>query len=209
MDIRPDEFRSRRSYGAFVRPRQLVMPLLLSGTAISLRGAFVPQCISEDARRVGARHLPGAPFMFAHWIDHPPRDGWPPTLTRLVSAGAPLESDTADRFRHAFGVKVRPFYGTSETGGIAFDDSADSSGPGFVGQPLPGVAIKLLPEAGITAGGRVHVQSSAVSSGYTDHRNELFTDGGFLTGDLATLDARGGLNLRGGCRLSSTWQDAR
>jgi len=202
MDIRPDDVQIAaiplaHSYGL----GNLVMPLLLNGTAISLRGAFVPQRIPEDARSVGARHLPGAPFMFNHWIDHPPLDGWPPTLTRLISAGAPLESGTAEQFRRAFGVKVRPFYGTSETGGIAFDDSADATDPGFVGHPLPGVAIRLLPEAGMPALGRVHVRSSAVSSGYTDRRNELFADGGFLTGDLATLGAGGGLTLHG--RVSS------
>ncbi len=202
MDIGPDDVQIAaiplaHSYGL----GNLVMPLLLNGTAISLRGAFVPQRIAEDARSVGARHLPGAPFMFAHWIEHPPRDGWPPTLTRLVSAGAPLEADTAERFRQAFGIKVRPFYGTSETGGIAFDNGDDLAAPGFVGRPLPGVSIRLLPETGMI-GGRLHVRSSAVSSGYLKERhNELFTDGGFLTGDLATLDPGGRLTLRG--RLSS------
>lgn len=180
----------------------LVMPLLLNGTAISLRDTFVPQRIVEDARTVSARHLPGAPFMFAHWLEHPPQGGWPPTLTRLISAGAPLDSDTAERFRHEFGVKVRPFYGTSETGGIAFDDSTEAAEPGFVGRSLPDVSIRLLPEAVMTGLGRVHVRSSSVSSGYVkDPANESFSEGGFLTGDLATVDARGGVTLRG--RVSS------
>ncbi|MEO7134242.1 MAG: class I adenylate-forming enzyme family protein [Vicinamibacterales bacterium] len=203
MDIGPNDTQIAaiplaHSYGL----GNLVMPLLLNGTAISLRDAFVPQRIADDARSVGARHLPGAPFMFAHWLKHPPAGGWPPTLTRLISAGAPLDPDTAEAFRRQFGIKVRPFYGTSETGGIAFDDSADLAQPGFVGRTLPGVSIQLLPEAGSTGLGRVHVRSSAVSSGYIkDRANESFTDGGFLTGDLATLDVSGGLTLRG--RVSS------
>ncbi|MEP6783413.1 MAG: long-chain fatty acid--CoA ligase [Acidobacteriota bacterium] len=200
MDIGPDDVQIAaiplaHSYGL----GNLVLPLLLNGTATSTRSAFVPQRIADDARDVGARHLPGAPFMFAHWLEHPPQDGWPPTLTRLISAGAPLEPEIAERFRRQFGVKVRPFYGTSETGGIAFDDSDDSAAPGFVGRALPGVSIRLLPGAdGI---GRLHVRSSAVSSGYiADRDDQSFSDDGFLTGDLATLDARG-LTLRG--RVSS------
>ena len=77
----------------------LVMPLLLHGTAIVLRDGFVPQRIPDDARRLQARHLPGVPYMFEHFATHPPAGGWPPSLTRLVSAGAPLKADTAERFR--------------------------------------------------------------------------------------------------------------
>ena len=121
------------------------MPLLLNGTAISLRGAFVPQRIAEDARSVGARHLPGAPFMFAHWIEHPPQGGWPPTLTRLVSAGAPLDTDTAERFRHDFGVKVRPFYGTSEPAHFIRRRGRHRVA-WRVGRALPGVSLRLLPK---------------------------------------------------------------
>ena len=176
------------------------MPLLLNGTAISLRDAFVPQRVPDDARAVNARHLPGAPFMFAHWTDHPPEHGWPPTLTRLVSAGAPLEPDTAARFRAAFGVKVRPFYGTSETGGIAFDDSDTPARPGFVGRTLPGVSVMLRDAVGVEPG-RLHVRSGAVSDGYaTDRNHEAFVDGGFLTGDLASID-HDGITLIG--RVSS------
>ena len=138
--IRPDDVQIAaiplsHSYGI----GNLVMPLLLQGTAICLRDAFVPQRIPDDARQFNARHLPGAPYMFDHLATHPPPGGWPPSLTRLVSAGAPLEPDVAERFRAAFGVKIHSFYGTSETGGIAFDDDAGPAATGFVGRALPGV----------------------------------------------------------------------
>ena len=149
----------------------------------------------------GARHLPGAPFMFDHMVTHPPPNGWPPSLTRLVSAGAPLEPSVAERFHAAFGVKIHSFYGTSETGGIAFDEADGPATDGFVGRALPGVEISLR-DPDDEGRGRVHVRSSAVSIGYAGGRDaDAFVDGGFLTTDLATLDADQGLTLRG--RVSS------
>jgi len=202
MDIRSDDVQIAaiplsHSYGI----GNLVMPLLLQGTAICLRDAFVPQRIPDDARQFNARHLPGAPYMFDHLATHPPASGWPPSLTRLVSAGAPLEPDVAERFRGAFGVKIHPFYGTSETGGIAFDDADGPAATGFVGRALPGVEISLRDEDD-EGGGRVHVRSAAVSSGYAGREDrDAFVDGGFLTTDLAAFDANHGLVLRG--RVSS------
>jgi long-chain acyl-CoA synthetase len=202
MDIRPEDVQIAaiplsHSYGL----GNLVMPLLLQGTAICLRDAFVPQRVPDDARQFQVRHFPGAPFMFDHMAAHPPPHGWPPSLTRLVSAGAPLEPSVAERFRAAFGVKIHSFYGTSETGGIAFDADEGPATDGFVGRPLPGVDISLR-NADDTRGGRVHVRSPAVSAGYAGVDDaESFVDGGFLTSDLATLDADGGLTLRG--RISS------
>ena len=200
MDIRPDDVQIAaiplsHSYGI----GNLVMPLLLQGTAICLREAFVPQRVPEDARRYDARHFPGAPFMFDHMATHPPPHGWPPSLTHLVSAGAPLEPSVAERFRAAFGVKIHSFYGTSETGGIAFDEGDGPATDGFVGRALPGVEISLR-ESDDRRGSRVHVRSSAVSTSYVGGDAEAFVDGGFLTTDLATLDDHG-LTLRG--RVSS------
>jgi long-chain acyl-CoA synthetase len=202
MDIRPHDVQIAaiplsHSYGI----GNLVMPLLLQGTAICLRDAFVPQRLHDDADEFQARHLPGAPFMFEHLVRHPPLEGWPRSLTGLVSAGAPLDPNVANRFREAFGVKIYPFYGTSETGGIAYDASDGPATEGFVGRALPGVDITLR-EADDQPGGRVHVRSSAVSAGYANEaEDEAFVDGGFLTSDLAILDADGGLTLRG--RISS------
>jgi long-chain acyl-CoA synthetase len=202
MDIRPDDVQIAaiplsHSYGI----GNLVMPLLLQGTAICLRNAFVPQRIPDDARQFNVRHFPGAPFMFDHMAIHPPPTGWPASLTRLVSAGAPLEVGVAERFRAAFGVKIHPFYGTSETGGIAYDDRDGPATEGFVGCALPGVQITLRNE-GDDGWGRLHVRSASVSNGYAGGEDaDAFVDGGFLTTDLGVLGADGGLTLRG--RVSS------
>ena len=99
----------------------LIMPMLLNGTPIVLRESFVPQLLPSDARRFAARVFHGVPFMFQYFVTNPPADGWPDCLQWLISAGAPLESETVKGFHDLFGVKIHSFYGTSEAGGICFD----------------------------------------------------------------------------------------
>jgi long-chain acyl-CoA synthetase len=201
MDIRPEDCQIAviplsHAYGL----GNLVMPLLLEGTAIVLRDAFVPQQLQADATQHGARVFPGVPFMFAHFASNANGSPWPRALETLVSAGAPLDPATAGAFARSFGVRIHSFYGTSETGGISYDDTADIEGPPTVGRALPGVRITLLPEDGAPLdGGRIHVAGTAVSSGYAGAgpTDEGFTDSGFLTGDFGRFDAGHRLVLTG------------
>ena len=136
----------------------LVMPVLLQGTAIVLRESFVPQRFVADASSYGATVFPGVPFMFDHFIAHLPPGAWPRGLGVLMSAGARLETTTTAAFLNSFGVKIHSFYGTSETGGIAYDDSSELADEATVGRPLAGVTVSLLPEEGAPpGGGRIHV----------------------------------------------------
>jgi acyl-CoA synthetase (AMP-forming)/AMP-acid ligase II len=201
MGIRPDDTQIAviplsHAYGL----GNLAIPVLIQGTAIVLRDAFVPQQIVADAVAYDARVFPGVPFMFAHFAGNPAALPWPRTLNALMSAGAPLDASTVHAFARAFGVKVHSFYGTSETGGIAYDDSDDLDAAGTVGRPLPDVTVTLRSEAGAPQdGGRVHVASAAVASGYAGKAPSAddFTEGGFLTGDFGRFDAGRNLVLTG------------
>jgi long-chain acyl-CoA synthetase len=181
----------------------IVVPLFTQGTPIIMRDAFVPQRLPEDARRFGARVFPGVPFMFDHFVKNPPAGEWPAGLSNLMSAGAPLEAGVAERFRQRFGVKIRPFYGTSETGGITYDATDQTAVDGLVGTPLPDVTLELVAEEGAPdGGGRVLVRGPAVIESYVDNVDaDSFVDGGFLTGDLGTINGLGELTLSG--RVSS------
>jgi len=182
------------SYGLGV----VLMPLLLQGTAIVIRDAFVPPHLEADARQFNARILAGAPFMFQYFVTNPPAGGWPPSLQCLLSAGAPLPAATVREFHDRFGVKIRSFYGTTETGGIAYDAGDEIGVEPVVGTPLPGVTITLQPDALAPAGGgRVHVQSAAIASGYSDRDRDGFDTLGFLTGDYGAWNVRQQLTLLG------------
>jgi acyl-CoA synthetase (AMP-forming)/AMP-acid ligase II len=180
----------------------LVMPLLLQGTAIVLRESFIPPLISADASRYGARVFPGVPFMFQFFIASPPANGWPAPLSHLISAGALLSADTVRAFHERFGVKIHSFYGASETGGITFDASDVVHRGTVVGRPLPGVTLTLKPDRDLPPGaGRIHVRSAAVARGYSDGTHDGFDADGFLAGDYGAVDAAGQLTLLG--RVSS------
>jgi acyl-CoA synthetase (AMP-forming)/AMP-acid ligase II len=181
----------------------IVMPLFIQGTAIVMRDAFVPHRLADDARRYGATVFPGVPFMFDHFVKNPPGGDWPPMLRNLLSAGALLETGVAEAFRQRFGVKIHPFYGTSETGGITYDATDSPATDGLVGTPLPGVSLEMVPEDGAPeGGGRVLVRGPAVIRAYADTVDpDSFVNGGFLTGDLGTVDGAGQLTLAG--RVSS------
>jgi len=178
----------------------LLIPVLVQGTAVVLRESFVPQQVVGDARRYGARVLQGVPFMFQYFAAHPPAGGWPEPLTLLVSAGARLEAGTVQTFHDRFGVKIHSFYGTSEAGGIAFDATDDVDGGPTVGWPIPGVTVELRRDDTIPASeGRVHVSGDGVAQGYIGDSTDAgdFGNGGFLTGDYGHRMPDGRLMLTG------------
>lgn len=182
----------------------LLMPLLLQGTAIVLRDSFVPQQLLLDARRFHTRVFAGVPYMFNYLAANPPPEGWPDCLQLLISAGARLDSESAQAFHDRFGIKIHSFYGASETGGIAYDTGDGMIPEGCVGTPMPGVTLLARPDEEAPAGcGRVFVRSNAVASGYTeDSEDTSFVEGGFLTGDFGFVDSEGRLVLTG--RASAT-----
>jgi long-chain acyl-CoA synthetase len=199
MGIRPDDTQIAiiplsHAYGLSV----LLLPALLQGTALVLRESFVPHQLPTDAVTHRARIFPGVPYMFEYFIAHPPPGGWPAGLERLISAGARLDPATIRRFHELFGVKIHTFYGATETGGIAFDNGDDPFDNDTVGHPLSGVTISLKHDDDAPPGaGRVHVQSSAVATGYLTQGGDSLSGGGFLTGDFGTFDACGRLKLLG------------
>ena len=165
----------------------LVMPLLLQGTSLVLWERFTPHRLLEDASRCGVTVLPGVPYMYDHLLQRLQGAALPGSLRLLLTAGARIRLETVLGCRRAFGRKLHSFYGSSETGGIAFDDATDIDEALPVGRPLPGVTVTLRAAVGEESG-LVHVRGRAVAEGYaTGGGNEPesgFVDGGFLTGDL-------------------------
>jgi long-chain acyl-CoA synthetase len=201
MGIRPDDWQIgaipvSHSYAL----GNIVAPLLLQGTAVVLRDTFVPTQVLDDAVRVGARLFAGVPFMFDRLLALV-RDGcpWPATLQTMISAGAPLDRATARGFAGHTGRRIHSLYGTSETGGIAYDTDPDPDGEVSMGRPVPGVTLAFWPDDAAAPGiGRIHVTGPAVSSGYAAGADDApFVGGGFLTGDLGAIGADGRLRLKG------------
>jgi long-chain acyl-CoA synthetase len=188
----------------------LLLPLLWQGTPLLLRPQFVPTQVGPDIAAASLTTFAGVPFMFEHLAAHQalPRLE---SLRLVVSAGARLAYETVVAFHAVSGLKVRSFYGSSETGGICFDDGPELDPRVPVGRPLGDTQVTLVDDQEAPPGsGRVQVRGPNVVDGYAvpaapaaEAEADDARDGGtlsagtFLTGDYARLDGDGRYVLTG------------
>ena len=111
-----------------------------------------------------------------------------------VSGGAAL-SERLGHFFRGVGVTVLEGYGLTETTAAATVNRPDRVKIGTVGQPLPGVAIRIAED------GEILINGVNVFPGYWRNEaatKETFTeDGWFRTGDVGELDEEGFLKITG------------
>jgi malonyl-CoA/methylmalonyl-CoA synthetase len=113
-------------------------------------------------------------------------------LRLTVSGSAPLSTSLFDRWYEITGHKMLERYGMTETGMILSNPLDGERRKGAVGQPLPGVSVKLVDEQRqeISSGvpGEVLVNGRGVFSEYwrrPDETGASFHKGWFQTGDLS------------------------
>jgi long-chain acyl-CoA synthetase len=186
----------------------IVMPLLLQGTAVALRQSFNPLQFINDVEATAATVFPGVPVMFDRFRALA-FTRLPPRLRLLITAGARVDAATVAWVHQHLGRKVHSFYGSSETGGITYDDSDDLTDSSHVGRPLPDTRVEIRdPDA--AGSGRIFVTGTAVARAYAgaasghavDGVVDGFVDDGFLTSDVGRFDDHGRLVMTG--RVSMT-----
>jgi len=134
--------------------------------------------VADPDPQVVARHL---------------RDLFGPRVDWLSSGGAPLPHPVARAYADA-GVLVLQGYGLTETSPVISFNSKEAYKLETVGQPLPGVEVK------IAADGEILTRGPHVMKGYWKNATataEAIRDGWFHTGDLGELDADGFLKITG------------
>jgi long-chain acyl-CoA synthetase len=111
-----------------------------------------------------------------------------------VSGGAPLGERLGHFFRGA-GITILEGYGLTETTAAATVNRPNRNKIGTVGQPLPGVAVKIADD------GEILFRGPNVFPGYwhndTASGEALDQEGWLLTGDLGRLDDEGFLRVTG------------
>jgi malonyl-CoA/methylmalonyl-CoA synthetase len=116
-------------------------------------------------------------------------------LRLMLSGSAALPVRTLERWREITGHTLLERYGMTELGMALSNPLVGERRPGFVGQPLPGVEVRLVDEDGreVEEGtpGELEVRGPAVCLEYwqrPDDTRDAFRDGWFRTGDVAVLE---------------------
>lgn len=195
MGIGPDDINLAvipfgHSYGL----GNLVMPLLIQGTASVCTGIPLPHALAADIARARPTVFPAVPALLRALADSDlPADALAPIRT-VISAGAPLSADIAQAFHRRFGLAPHGFYGSTETGGISYDrDGAATLAGRGVGTALPGVTLTPRRD------GRMRVTSPAVfrAAGHAPADRVRITP----EGELVLLGRAGRMVKIGGRRL--------
>ena len=115
-------------------------------------------------------------------------------ITGCISGGAPL-GERLGHFYRGIGVPVYEGYGLTETSAGATLNLTDTAKIGTVGQPIPGVSVRIAED------GEVMLKGANIMQGYHDNaeatKESIDDDGWFATGDLGSLDDDGFLKIVG------------
>lgn len=122
-----------------------------------------------------------------------------PHLRLLVSGGAKLAADTAERLE-ALGWTVLSGYGLAETASLFTGNLPEDRCLASAGKPLADGEIRITApdQEGF---GEIELRGSSITKGYLNNpeanRTSFTSDGWFRTGDLGFVDRRGFLHVTG------------
>jgi malonyl-CoA/methylmalonyl-CoA synthetase len=137
--------------------------------------------------------------LIASWDAAPPRVQEARTagaraLRLMMSGSAALPVHVLERWRDITGHTLLERYGMTEIGMALSNPLHGERRPGFVGQPLPGVQVRLVDDQArlVTEGaGELEVRGPSVFLEYwrrPDETKAAFRDGWFRTGDVAAVE---------------------
>ncbi|HVU35885.1 MAG TPA: class I adenylate-forming enzyme family protein [Opitutaceae bacterium] len=167
----------------------LTLPLVAHGIPVVCGATPLPHAIAQDFGHFRPTVFPGVPAIWRALAAANVPAAALEDLRLAISAGAPLPTEVAGAFAERFGRRIHAFYGSSETGGIAFDRTGTGALRGGVGTAMKGVTLRL------ENGGRLCVRSAAVFS--HGNRRRVLGHPCWVMPDRVSIDGNGALTLLG------------
>jgi acyl-CoA synthetase (AMP-forming)/AMP-acid ligase II len=191
-------------YAALIGGAKLVLP------GPRLDGAALHEMMEAEGVTVSA----GVPTVWLALVQYLERhDLRFSTLRRLVSGGSAMPAALIATLSERYGIDVRHGWGMTETVAVATIGTLDSAqmhlppaaGHSIIakqGKSVFGVELKVVDETGATlprdgtSQGELMVRGQWIVSEYYKSGTSALVDGWFPTGDIATIDARGVMQIR-------------
>lgn len=190
------------SFGASVN---LLSPLAIGGSVV-LMNRFTVEGLLAAIQKERVTYITGVPRLFlAMLFSEKLKDYDLGSLRFGITGGSAMPPELFAEFTKHLGIPVLEGYGLTETSPCCIFTHPDRpQKPGSIGTPLPGVAAKIVDDAGREAApgvtGELAVLGDVVMQGY--YKNdaataEVIRDGWLYTGDLAHSDEEGYIFLDG------------
>jgi len=177
----------------------LFLPSITCGWPLAVPDNTGPFAAIETLRACEVTFFPTVPAYLQALLSMERPPALPASVRRVITAGARLKPETAERFLEVYGRYAHVFYGASEVGGIAYDRQGGAAIKGAVGPPIEGVQVRLIEHNGLDSGtGVVEVESPAIALATMSAEAPITFDGHrFLTSDIGVFDEDGSLRLLG------------
>jgi len=175
---------------------------LVGGNELLLRSRFEIEAVLNDIEVNRVTSVPGVPTMWIAFVNHPGIERRDLSALRACgSGGAPLPVEVAERFGRICGLPLPSGWGMTETSPAGTSPPLRGpSKPGTIGIPLPGITVEVValddPHRVLGPGevGELRIKGKNVMQRYWNRPDDTaaaFADGGFLTGDIGTMDEDG------------------
>jgi long-chain acyl-CoA synthetase len=174
------------------------------GTRAVLLRWFTPEAVLTAIQQYRVQAMSGVPTMFVYLLNYPDADRFDTSSMRVWGSGAaPLPVELVEPFETRFGGRLLEGYGLTEASPVvATHRHSGVRKLGSVGQPLPGVEVRILDDADralpIGEAGEIGVRGPNVMLGYYRMAEETagaLRNGWLHTGDVGRLDDDGFLYI--------------
>ena len=177
---------------------------LVTGAAVVILDRFTPEAVFAAIEQHRVTVFPAVATIFRRLLNSASLAQTKfASLSRVIAGAAPCPWELAVEWRERIGTRIVRGYGMTELfRPLSFRAADPAEIPQSVGRAVPGVETRIVVEPGASADniGELWIRSPAMMSHYLDapeETDEVISEGWFKTGDLASMDEHGYVQIAG------------